>query len=74
MNGNNLEPEFPVVKDEDILSECPFANSRYVNPRNVDEEVENGGFLRIYCEHDGRWCDAEFGSDYCAICTDHLNE
>ena len=57
-----------------ILSECPFADSRYVDPHNVDEEVKKGGFLRIYCEHDGRWCDAEFGSDCCAICTDHLNE
>ena len=61
MNGHNLDfdTHYPVITDWDDLKKCPF---------------EKGDFLRVYCDHDLRWCDAEFGYDCCQICTDHLNE
>lgn len=76
MNGNNPDFSFTVVKDWDDLQSCPFARKCWVNPSNIDEEksYEKGDFLRVYCDHDDRWCDAEYGHEYCVICTDHLEE
>lgn len=75
-SSNFEEPEYPVVTDWDDLKACPFARKCYVNPSNVDEEkpYEEGDFLRVYCDHDGRWCDAEFGCDCCEIYNDHEDE
>ncbi len=76
MHNDYLEPSYPVITDWDEFSECPFAAKRWVNRSNVDEEksYEVGDFLRVYCEHDGCWCNAEFGVDNCVICSDHLAE
>lgn len=78
MNGHNLDfdAHYPVITDWDDLKNCPFSHKYWVNPSNVNEEkaYEKGDFLRVYCDHDLRWCDAEFGYDCCQICIDHLNE
>ena len=78
MNGNNYDDEisFPVVTNWNNLSNCPLASKRWVNRENVEQakSYEKGDFLRVYCEHDMHWCDAENGYEYCQICTDHLDE
>lgn len=77
MNGNNPDNiSFPVVTNWDDLSLCPFARKAWVHQGNIDveKEYEKGDFLRVYCEHDIRWCDAEYGCDNCVICSDHMNE
>lgn len=76
MNGNNLVSKYPVISNWDSVSDCPCVRKAWVNPSNVDKEksYEKGDFLRAYCEHDLRWCDAEFGCNSCAICIDHMQE
>ena len=78
MNGHNFdfESQFPVVTKWYSVSKCPFARKAWVNPSNIDEEksYKKGDFLRVFCEHDIRWCDAELGYEYCSICADHLRE
>lgn len=75
-SSNFEEPEYPVVTDWDELQACHFARKCWVNPSNINEEkpYEKGDFLRVYCDHDGRWCDAEYGCDSCVIYTNHENE
>lgn len=76
MSGHIFEEKYPVIKNWDEMKNCPCARKCWVNPSNVDLEkkYEKGDFLRVYCDHDGRWCDAEFGYENCAICEDHRNE
>lgn len=40
MNGNNPDFRLPVVTDWEDLKHCPFAEKRWVNPSDVDEEKE----------------------------------
>lgn len=67
---------YSVVTNWNDLQNCPFADKKWVNPSDVEEEKEykKGDFLRVYCNHDLRWCDAELGYECCVICADHLNE
>lgn len=76
MNGSNPDFRLPVVTDWEDLKHCPFAEKRWVNPSDVDEEkdYEKGDFLRVFCNHDIGWCSAENGYECCTICLDHLKE
>lgn len=75
MSDYHNECSYPVINWGDVKG-CQFARKCWVHPSNVDEEkeYEKGCFPRAYCEHDERWCNAEFGYEDCTICMDHLNE
>lgn len=70
------EKELPVITNWDELQSCMFAEKRWVNPKSVDisKSYEKGDFLRVFCNHDGEWCQAVFGLNGCKIYEDHEKE
>ncbi|MCE5222048.1 MAG: hypothetical protein LLF98_12550 [Clostridium sp.] len=74
--GYDEEYSRAVVTDWDEVSGCMFSEKAWVNPKDVDtsKSYEKGDFLRVWCIHDGDWCEAENGLDCCCIYQDHENE
>lgn len=65
-----------VVNDWESVSDCMFSEKCWVNPKDIgtSKSYEQGDFLRVWCNHNGDWCEAEYGLDCCSIYQDHENE
>ena len=65
-----------IVTEWGTFKRCYFARKEWVNPRekSTPKSYEEGDFLRVWCEHDGCWCQALISPDYCPIFQDHEAE
>jgi hypothetical protein len=52
-----------------IFKKCPFAMKEWVSSANVSEpkNYRRGDFIRVWCNHESKWCPLATNPDDCAI-------
>jgi hypothetical protein len=63
-----------VNKDWNTFKGCPNASKMWVNEQSIHQPIfenKEGTFPRVWCQHDGGWCQVSTEPDNCGVRGDY---